>query len=86
MPGATLDSKFKMDKKIFHRMGDLGYFDHNGILRFLGRKAERFMTKNGILETERCEPIVNSFDEVYRSALIGIGKRKNQKTMLGGGT
>ena len=26
MPGATLDSKFKIDEKIFHRMGDLGYF------------------------------------------------------------
>tara|TARA_B100000282_G_scaffold293493_1_gene268915 strand:- start:3366 stop:5000 length:1635 start_codon:yes stop_codon:yes gene_type:complete len=82
MPGATLDSKFKINEKIFHRMGDLGYFDHNGILRFLGRKAERFMTKNGILETERCEPIVNSFDEVYRSALIGIGKEKTKRPCL----
>ena len=35
-----------------------------------------------MLETERCEPIVNSFDEVYRSALIGIGKEKTKRPCL----
>ena len=73
MPGATLDSKFNDGQLNFHRMGDLGYFDADGFLRFLGRKAERVLTKNGPLETERCEPLINGMIEVSKSALIGIG-------------
>ena len=78
MPGATLDSKFEKESKTYHRMGDLGYFDANGNLRFLGRKAERIETTEGPLETEKCEPIVNAIKGVRRSALIGIGD-KNPK-------
>ena len=75
MPGATRDSRFIFDGKLFHRMGDtLGYMDKMGLLRFLGRKVECVNTPAGILETERCEPIANSVDGVYRSALIGLGK------------
>ena len=73
MPGATVDSKFHDGKFNFHRMGDLGYFDSQGFLRFLGRKVERILTQYGPLETERCEPIINGIKEVSRSALIGIG-------------
>ena len=68
------DSRFIFDGKVFHRMGDLGYMDKMGLLRFLGRKVECVNTPAGILETERCEPIANSVDGVYRSALIGLGK------------
>lgn len=73
MPGATMDARFKYGGRIFHRMGDLGYYDRCGQLRFLGRKAEQIMTENGPLETERCEPIVNALEGIRRSALIGIG-------------
>ncbi|MBT3667385.1 MAG: AMP-binding protein [Opitutae bacterium] len=73
MPGATFDSKFNDGKLNFHRMGDLGYFDSQGFLRFLGRKVERILTPDGPLETERCEPIINAIEGISRSALIGIG-------------
>ena len=73
MPGATFDSKFRHDALLYHRMGDLGYFDKDGRLRFMGRKAECLQTKHGPLQTERCEPIVNTVSGVRRSALIGIG-------------
>ena len=56
-------------------MGDLGYFDADLTLRFLGRKAERLNTAPGPLETERCEAIVNSVHGVRRSALIGLGSK-----------
>ena len=82
MPGANIDSKFNDGERDYHRMGDLGYFDQNGLLRFLGRKAERIITQNGPLETERCEPIVNAIDGVFRSALIGIGNGKYQAPCL----
>ena len=82
MPGATVDSKFNDGKRNYHRMGDLGYIDDNGFLRFLGRKAERVMTVNGPLETERCEPLINEINGISRSALIGIGKGTNQKPCI----
>jgi olefin beta-lactone synthetase len=82
MPGATVDSKVFDGKRIFHRMGDLGYFDRKGYLRFLGRKAECVITSNGPLETERCEPIVNTLDEVRRSALIGLGEDREKEPAL----
>ena len=82
MPGATFDSKVFDGKRIFHRMGDLGYFDRKGYLRFLGRKAECVITSNGPLETERCEPIVNALDEVRRSALIGLGEGREKEPAL----
>lgn len=75
MPGATFDSKFLYESKTYHRMGDLGYFDANRTLRFLGRKAERLNTRHGPLETERCEAIVNTVNGVRRSALIGLGPK-----------
>ena len=73
MPGATCDARFKIGKAQFHRMGDLGYFDQGGYLRFLGRKAECLYTKEGPIETERCEPPVNQLECVQRCALVGLG-------------
>ena len=74
MPGATVDSKFHDGQLNYHRMGDLGYFDSEGFLRFLGRKVERIITQDGPLETERCEPLINGIKEISKSALIGIGE------------
>jgi acyl-CoA synthetase (AMP-forming)/AMP-acid ligase II len=82
MPGATFDSKFNDGKLSFHRMGDLGYIDSEGFLRFLGRKVERILTPDGPLETERCEPIVNAIEGVSRSALIGIGSGKTKEPCI----
>jgi acyl-CoA synthetase (AMP-forming)/AMP-acid ligase II len=82
MPGATYDSKVCDGKRILHRMGDLGYFDRKGYLRFLGRKAECVRTSDGPLETERCEPIVNALTEVRRSALIGLGENREKEPAL----
>ncbi len=82
MPGATCDSKFNDGKNYYHRMGDLGYFDENGFLRFMGRKVERVITKDGPLETERCEPLVNAMKNVFRSALIGVGRGRIKEPCL----
>ena len=73
-PGATADSRFVCKNREFHRMGDLGYFDSHGCLRFLGRKVEAVATRSGLLETERCEPMINEINGVSKSALIGVGK------------
>ena len=81
-PGATFDARFVYEGKVFHRMGDLGYFDENDHLRFMGRKIECVQTPNGPLETERCEPIANVHDGIARSALVGIGKGKTKEPCL----
>ncbi|MBQ8446124.1 MAG: AMP-binding protein [Opitutales bacterium] len=68
----------RADGSVWHRMGDVGYIDSEGKLWFLGRKAERVETASGTLFTESCEPIFNTHPDVFRSALIGLGKRGNE--------
>jgi len=82
MPGATCDARFKIGDHENHRMGDLGYLDKDGNLRFLGRKAECVITPGGPLETERCEPGMNELPYVNRCALIGLGSAPNQEPCL----
>ena len=82
MPGATCDARFKIGNAEFHRMGDLGYFDKAGQLRFLGRKAECVYTGHGPIETERCEPAINQLSCVKKSALVGLGEIPHQEPCL----
>ena len=82
MPGATRDARFTYNSKEYHRMGDLGYWDKNGNLRFMGRKAECIQTANGRVETERYEPFVNSLPGIQKSALIGVGEAATKEPCL----
>jgi acyl-CoA synthetase (AMP-forming)/AMP-acid ligase II len=82
MPGATRDARFTFNSNVYHRMGDLGYWDEDHNLRFLGRKAECIQTESGPLETERCEHMFNNIDGVNRCALIGIGVEKIKEPSL----
>ena len=86
MPGATCDARFKIGNSEFHRMGDLGYFDKTGQLRFLGRKAECVYTGDGPIETERCEPAINQLSCVKKSALVGLGEIPRPRTLSRGRT
>jgi acyl-coenzyme A synthetase/AMP-(fatty) acid ligase len=63
-------------------MGDLGYFDSEGLLRFRGRKAERIISKDGPIDSEQCEPIINGLEGVSNSALIGLGEKPHQEPCL----
>jgi len=69
-------------ERIIHRMGDVGYFDTEGRLWFCGRKTQRVETCDGALYTEQVEPIFNTHPNVFRSALVGIGKPGQQKPVL----
>jgi acyl-CoA synthetase (AMP-forming)/AMP-acid ligase II len=57
----------------WHRMGDCGMMDASGRLWFLGRKAERVMTRDGTLYTEPCEQVFRHHPRARRCALIGVG-------------
>lgn len=69
-------------ERIVHRMGDLGYFDHDGRLWFCGRKSQRVVTAATTLCTEQVEPVFNTHPEVRRSALVGIGAHGAQTAVL----
>lgn len=57
---------------VFHRMGDVGYFDEQGRLWFCGRKGHRVQTSSGTLFTIPCEAVFNQHPLVRRTALVGV--------------
>ena len=59
-------------KGLWHRMGDLGFFDQKGRLWFCGRKSQRVITESGTLFTIPCEGVFNTHPDVYRTALAGV--------------
>ena len=68
--------------KIWHRMGDVGYLDDQDRFWFCGRKAHRVETASGTMFTIPCEAILNNHDEVYRSALVGVGPAGRQAPVI----
>ena len=70
------------DGGVWHRMGDLGYFDVRGRLWFCGRKAHRVQTASGDLNTEPVERVFNTHPAVRRTALVGVGKAGAQTPVL----
>ena len=69
------DSKIaNVDGSLWHRMGDLGYLDDDGLLWFCGRKAHRVETAEGVLYTIPCEAVFNTHPRVRRTALVGVSK------------
>ncbi|MFZ5830941.1 MAG: fatty acid CoA ligase family protein [Planctomycetota bacterium] len=64
--------------RIWHRMGDVGYFDDRGRFWMCGRKVHRVVTAAGPLYSICCEAVFNQHSAVLRSALVGMGPRGNQ--------
>ncbi len=67
---------------VWHRIGDVGYFDDEGRLWFCGRKAHRVETADGPLYTIECEAVFNEHPDVFRSALVGVGPRGSQTPVI----
>jgi len=81
-PHATALAKIAEGNEIWHRMGDVGYFDEPGRLWFCGRKAHRVVTECGTLFTIPCEAIFNQHPRVHRTALVGVGEPGRQRPAL----
>lgn len=79
---ATAGAKIQDGEHFWHRMGDVGYLDDDGLLWFCGRKAHIVQTAGGPLYTIRCEAIFNNHERVYRSALVGVGAKPNQTPVI----
>jgi acyl-CoA synthetase (AMP-forming)/AMP-acid ligase II len=82
-PQKTAEAKIQEGEgALWHRMGDVGYFDAEGRLWFCGRKAHRVETAQGTLFPVPCESIFNQHPDVVRTALVGVGPRGRQTAIL----
>jgi acyl-CoA synthetase (AMP-forming)/AMP-acid ligase II len=70
------------DGRIYHRMGDIGRFDEKGRLWFCGRKSHRVVTKEGPMFTVPCEAVFNVHKKVFRSALVGLGRKGSEVPLI----
>ncbi len=75
-------AKIEDGNSFWHRMGDLGRLDEKNRLWFYGRKNQRVITELETLYTIPCEAIFNQHPDVKRSALVGIGPKKNQEPVI----
>ncbi|HEY3307608.1 MAG TPA: fatty acid CoA ligase family protein [Desulfuromonadaceae bacterium] len=66
----------------FHRMGDLGGMDAQGRIWFCGRKSHRVETSTGPLYTIPVEGVFNTHPAVFRTALVGVGIKGNQRPVV----
>ena len=65
-------SKITDGETVWHRIGDVGYFDTDNRFWFCGRKSQRVRHRNGDLFTVQIESVINSLPNVRRSALVGV--------------
>lgn len=72
-PAATALAKIPDGESFWHRMGDVGYLDHQQKLWFCGRKAHIVHAATGPMYSVCCEAIFDQHPDVYRSALVGFG-------------
>ena len=75
-------AKIDVDGTIWHRMGDVGYLDATGRFWFCGRMTHRVQTASGTLFTVPCESVFNTHEDVFRSALVGVGSVGRQRPVL----
>ena len=76
------DTSANESPKFWHRMGDVGYLDDQDRFWFCGRKSHRVRTESGTMFTVPCEAIINTHDQVYRSALVGVGEPGRETPVL----
>jgi olefin beta-lactone synthetase len=79
---ANAAAKIAAGDGLWHRMGDVGYFDEHGRFWYCGRKSQRVRTRNGPLFTEKVEAVFNSLPGVRRSAFVGVGPAEMQSPVV----
>jgi acyl-CoA synthetase (AMP-forming)/AMP-acid ligase II len=79
---ATAASKIGEGDGTWHRMGDLGYLDHEGRLWFCGRKAEAVFTAKGPIFTDQIECRFSGDARFPRVALVGVGPKGQARPVL----
>ncbi|MEM6798647.1 MAG: fatty acid CoA ligase family protein [Planctomycetota bacterium] len=67
---------------VWHRMGDVGYFDEQQRFWYCGRKSQRVRHANGDLFTVPIESVFNALPGIRKSAVVGVGNAELQKPIL----
>lgn len=81
-PLATAAAKIDDGGRLWHRTGDLGYFDGDGRLWFCGRKSHRLETGDGLVPPVPTENVLNRHPRVARTALVGLGRRGSEQAAI----
>jgi olefin beta-lactone synthetase len=81
-PEQTALAKIVDGDTVWHRMGDVGYLDHEGRLWMCGRKGHRVIAKNETLFSVPVEEVFNQHQSVRRSALVGVGAPGRQTAVV----
>lgn len=70
-PQANIDNKIpEQDGTIWHRTGDVGYFDKNGLLWLTGRVKDVVTHQGGIIQPLPIEAELDALDTIVRSAIV----------------
>ena len=81
-PEATAAAKIPDGESFWHRIGDAGYLDAEGLLWFCGRKSHVVYSAGGPMYSVCCEGIFETHPQIYRAALVGIGPKGSQFPVL----
>jgi acyl-CoA synthetase (AMP-forming)/AMP-acid ligase II len=81
-PRATSAAKVHDAGTVWHRTGDAGYFDDDGLLWTVGRVAHRIDTSAGTRWPVPLENICDLHPRVRRTALVGAGDSGRTHTCL----
>jgi acyl-CoA synthetase (AMP-forming)/AMP-acid ligase II len=75
-------AKIRDGASVWHRMGDIGCVDEDGLLWYLGRKQHRLETEHGVLHPVPFENVYDACAGVRQSALVGVGPRGAERPYL----
>ena len=81
VPALSKNKIMEKNGVVWHRTGDLGYFDKNDILWITGRRHSVVRTDNGTFYPEHIEPAFNPIRGVERAGLVGYSDRKTGKQL-----
>lgn len=82
LPEATAKAKIADGDRVWHRLGDIGYFDETGRLWYCGRKSHRVEASRGPMFSICCEAVFNEHRGVARSALVGVGRGSQRRPVI----
>jgi len=67
---------------LWHRIGDVGYLDEQGLLWFCGRKAHIVHARSGPMYSVCCEAILENHPNAFRAALVGVGPADDEQPVM----
>ena len=70
------------DGTVWHRMGDLGYLDADGLVWFLCRRKHVFTTASGRVHPDQQESVYNHYLGSYQCALVPVTGRPGPALVL----